>query len=114
MLFSQLPSLAPGEIERWIIPAAAVLSIASLWKKVFPPRRNDDTFATKAELNHQVETVRDKIDARFLTLSEKIETLGTTIGDRLSKLESSVARLDERTKLSSSLAGPKSDAGGSP
>src|SRR3979409_1567257 len=98
MFLAQLPTLAPGEIERWLFPAAALLSIAALWKKVFPPRRSDDAFATKAELNHEIATVRDKIDSRFLTLSEKIETLGTSIPPRLNQLEAGLARVDERTK----------------
>jgi hypothetical protein len=94
----QIPSAAPGEIEHWLIPAAALLSIAALWKKVFPPRRDDDAFATKAELNQEIGTVRDKIDARFLTLGEKIEVVGTSIHTRLNQLESGLARVDERTK----------------
>ncbi len=70
-----------GELEHWLIPAAAILWLMGQWKKVFPSRRSDDSF-----------------DARFLALTEKIDRLGTTIGDRLSKLEATVARLDERTK----------------
>ena len=98
MFLSQIPVPQPGAIENWLIPAAALLSIAALWKKVFPPRRHDDAFATKAELNHEIATVRDKIDARFLTLGEKIETVGTSIHTRLNQLESGLARVDERTK----------------
>jgi len=37
--------------------------------------------------------IRDKIDARFLALSEKIEHLGATLHERLTQLESAVARL---------------------
>jgi hypothetical protein len=99
-MFSQIPTPATGEIEHWLIPAAAVLSVMALWKKVFPPRRNDDSFATKAELNHELAAIRDKIDAHFLSLTQKFESVGTTIHDRLAKLESAVARLDERTRHS--------------
>src|SRR5438552_1927481 len=97
-MFAQIPTPAPGTIETWLLPAAFVLTVMGLWKKVFPPRRSDDAFATKAELNHEIATVRDKIDARFLTLGEKIETLGTSIHTRLNQLESGLARVDERTK----------------
>jgi len=97
MLF-QIPTPAPGEIEHWLIPAATVLTLVALWKKVFPARARDDSFATKAELNHEVASIRDRIDARFLTLTEKIEVLGNTLNERLAKLEASVARVDERTK----------------
>jgi hypothetical protein len=98
MFLSQIPTPAPGEIEHWLIPAAALLSLMALWKKVFPPRRSDESFATKAELNHEVATVRDKIDARFLTLTEKIEIVGASIHTRINQLESGLARVDERTK----------------
>src|SRR5258707_7723851 len=98
MLIAQIPTPQTGEIEHWIIPAAAILSILGLWKKVFPPRRSEESFATKAELNHELSAVRDKIDARFLTLTEKLDHLGANINDRFSKLESAVARVDERTR----------------
>jgi hypothetical protein len=100
MFLLQLPTPAPGTIENWLIPAAALLSIAALVKKVFPRRRSDDDFVTKAELHHELNTVRDKIDARFLNLTEKIETLGASIHTRLNQLDSGLARVDERTKKS--------------
>jgi len=62
-----------------------------LVRKVFPHKRSDDEFVTKSELHHELAAIRDKIDARFLALSEKIEHLGTSI-------EAGLARLDERTK----------------
>ena len=79
-MLAQIQPPTPGDLEHWLIPAAALLWLMGQWKKVFPPRRSDDSF-----------------DARFLALTEKIDHLGTTIGDRLSKLEATVARLDERT-----------------
>src|SRR6266446_3817342 len=94
----QLPAPAPGAIENWLLPAVAVLSIAALIKKVFPRKRADDEFVTKTELHHELNTVRDKIDARFLTLAEKIETLGMGIHEKLTALESALARVDERTR----------------
>jgi len=97
-MLSQLPAPAPGQLENWLLPAVAVLSIAALVKKVFPRKRSDDEFVSKTELHHELNTVRDKIDARFLTLSEKIETLGTGIHEKLTQLESAFARIDERTK----------------
>ena len=90
-MFSQLSTPAPGQLENWLIPAVAVLSIAALVKKVFPRKRSDDELVTKSELNHELNTIRDKIDARFLALSEKIEHLSTVI-------EAGLARLDERTR----------------
>lgn len=108
-MLAQLPTHAPGSIEAWLIPAAAVLSLVALGKKVFGRKATNggggsaesgasSPFATKSELNHELTAVRDKIDARFLNLTEKIELLGNSINDRLAKLEAAVARVDERTK----------------
>ena len=97
-MLSQIPTPAPGEIEKLLIPAVAVLSIAALVKTIFPTKRNDSDFVTKTELANELGTVRDKIDARFLTLGEKIETLGTSIHSRLNQMEAGLARVDERTK----------------
>jgi len=98
MFLSQIPIPAPGALENWLLPAVAVLSIAALIKKVFPRKRDEDAFVTRAELHHELNTVRDKIDARFLTLSEKLDHLGTTIHEKLTSVESALARVDERTK----------------
>jgi hypothetical protein len=91
-MFSQLPIPPPGAIENWLLPAAAVLYIASLAKKVFwskPPARSE--FITRAEFHAGLSSISDKI-------GEKIETLGTSIHTRLNQLEAGLARVDERTK----------------
>ena len=98
MFLSQLPTPTSGEIERWIIPAAALLSMIGLWKKVFPPRRADDQFATKVELQQELARLRMEMHGHFLALTEKIDQLTTQMNDRFAKLEAAVARLDERTK----------------
>ena len=97
-MFLQLPTPATGQLENWLIPAAAVASMALLFRKLFPRKRTDDAFVTRSELHHELNAIRDKIDARFLALSEKIEHLGATLHERLTQLESAVARLDERTR----------------
>jgi hypothetical protein len=91
-MLAQLAPPTPTELGHWLVPAAAVLWLVGQWKKVFP--KKDDKFATKAELS----ALSDKIDARFLSLAEKIDALATNMSDRLTRLESTVARLDERTK----------------
>src|SRR5437762_14040180 len=74
---AQLPTPAPGDIENWLIPAMAIASMALLVKKLFARRpRGDCPFVTKSELNQELSAVRDKIDARFLLLTEKIEHVG--------------------------------------
>jgi hypothetical protein len=97
-MLMQIPTPAPGQLENWLIPAAAVASMALLFRKLFPRKRTEEAFVTRSELHHELNAIRDKIDARFLALSEKIEQLGATLHERLTKLESAVARLDERTR----------------
>jgi outer membrane murein-binding lipoprotein Lpp len=99
-ILAQLAPPTATELGHWLVPAAAVLWLVGQWKKVFP--RKDEKFATKAELS----ALCDKIDARFLMLSEKIDALAT----RVSELATVVARLDERTKpnhvTTDAMAGP--------
>ena len=56
-------------------------------------------YLSRAEFHEGLDALRDKIDARFLTLCEKIETLSNSLPARLNQTEASIARLDERTKL---------------
>jgi hypothetical protein len=93
-MLAQLAPPTATDLEHWLLPAAAVLWLAGQWKKVFPARRNDDSFVTKTELAHELSALTDKIDARFLALSEKLDTMS----DRINKLATAVARIDERTK----------------
>jgi hypothetical protein len=116
-MFSQIPNPPNGAIESWLITAAAVASLVLLGKKLFirkPPIEAE--FVSKAEFRTFRESVerdlnglRDKIDARFLTLAEKIEGMkmellvagerrGSSIHRRINELESGLARVDERTK----------------
>src|SRR5438034_11335471 len=97
VMFLQLPTPTPGQLENWPIPAAAVASMALLFRKLFPRKRSEDPFVTSSELHHELNAIRDKIDARFLALSEKIQHLGDTIHERLTQLETAVARLAQRT-----------------
>jgi len=73
--------------------------VAVLVKKLFtgkPPAQSE--FVTKTEFHHELGAVRDKIDARFLSLSEKMDHIGDSIHTRLNQLEAGLARVDERTK----------------
>jgi hypothetical protein len=105
ILLAQIPLPAPGAIETFLLSAAAVGSMVLLGKKLFPAKRTGADLITRAELHNELTAVHDKIDARFLALSEKIDHLGETIHGRLtqvelrlSQVESGLARLDERTK----------------
>src|SRR5882724_13048770 len=99
-MFSQIPTPAPGQLENWLIPAAAIASMALLAKKLFTrnpvvgratpcaphghvghsvPTAPLPDLITRTEFHHELNTIRDKIDARFLSLSEKIEALGEAL-----------------------------------
>ena len=48
-MLAQLPTPAPGDLEKFALSAAAVLSIAALVKKILPARRSDSDFVTRGE-----------------------------------------------------------------
>jgi hypothetical protein len=93
-MISQLPTPAPGDIEKFLITATAILSMTAVAKKFFAGKRNDSDLVTKAELN----SMGDKLDARLIALAEKVDQLSKSVHERLTELHSNVARLDERTK----------------
>src|SRR5881396_3088821 len=97
-MLMQIPTFAPGQLENWLIPAAAVLALVALVKKVFPRKLSEEEFVTKSELHHELNTIRDKIDARFLALSERIGSLEATLHENMTDIKTCLARLDERTK----------------
>ena len=116
-MFFQIPSPPNGAIESWLISAAAVVSLVVLGMKLFvrkPPIEAE--FVSKAEfrlfresVERELNGLRDKIDARFLNLGEKIEDMkselliagerrGSSLHRRINELEAGLARVDERTK----------------
>lgn len=116
-VFSQLPAPAPGQLESWLISAAAAGTLALLARKLFRKGQPGDAeFVTKAEfrlfrdsVERDLTGLRDRIDSRFLMLTEKIEEMksalltagerrGESIHARLNELESGLARVDERTR----------------
>jgi hypothetical protein len=93
------PSLPSGSFETWILCAAGTLSIIALVKKVFLTRPlHESEFVTRTEFHHELGGLRDNIDARLLTLSEKIDKMNGSIHERLNQLEAGLARVDERTR----------------
>jgi len=117
VMFMQLPAPPAGAIETWLVCAAAVTSLVVLAMKLFvrkPPIEAE--FVSKAEfrtfresVERELNGLRDKIDARFLCLGEKIEeTKGellvagerrsSSIHRRIKELEAGLARVDERTR----------------
>jgi hypothetical protein len=118
-MLAQLPTPPIGAVESWLLSAAAVLSMVVLAKKLFvrrPPIEAE--FVSKVEfrlfrdsVENDLDGLRDKIDARFLSLGEKIEEMkselltagerrGSSLHRRINELEAGLARVDERTKRS--------------
>src|SRR5437899_12823999 len=116
-MLMQIPTPPAGSIESWLISAAAVISLILLGKKLFirkPPIEAE--FVSKAEfrtfresVERELNGLRDKIDARFLSLGEKIEEMksellsagerrGSSLHRRINELEAGLARVDERTR----------------
>jgi len=116
-MIAELPPLLPGQLEAWLIPAVTVMGIVLLAKKLFIRKPAIEVeFVTKAEfqefkkaVDEDMDSLRDKIDARFFNLGEKLEEIkseilssgerrGQGIHARINEIEASVARVDERTK----------------
>jgi hypothetical protein len=115
--FMQIPSAAAGDIERWILSGAAVLSFALLGKKFFGRKTPVEAeFVSKQEfkpfrrsVEGELGALRDRLDARFFSLAEKLdqtrndllrdnERRTESLHNRISELESGLARVDERTR----------------
>jgi hypothetical protein len=115
-MFAQIPTPPAGSIESWLISAAAVGSLILLGMRLFvrkPPFEAE--FVSKSEfrafrdgVERDLNGLRDKIDARFLNLGEKIDEMKTelliagerrdvSIHRRINELEAGLARVDERT-----------------
>src|SRR5258705_1813346 len=116
-MLPEIPTPPIGAIEGWLIGAAAVGSMMWLGMKLFvrkPPIEAE--FVSKAEfrafrdgVEREVSGLRDKIDARFLNLGEKIDEMKSelliagerrdvSIHLRMNELEAGLARVDERTR----------------
>ena len=103
-MFSQIPTPAPGSIENWLLPAAALASMALVVKQLFfrhqskagrpVPASPPHDLVTRSEFHQALDALRDKLDARFLEVAERLQSLS----DQLARIEACVARLDERTK----------------
>src|SRR5215475_6166102 len=106
-MFAQIPTPPTGAIESWLISAAAVGSLILLGKKLFvrkPPIEAE--FVSKAEfrmfresVERELNGLREKIDARFFNLGEKMEEMksellsagerrGSSLHRRINELES--------------------------
>jgi len=102
--------------EFWAATAAFITGAVLIVKKfVIRKDRPKSDYITRTEFHAGMDAVRDRIGASYLALADKIELQhnhvltvldrqGVNFEHRLDTLDSAVARLDERTKVSSSLA----------
>jgi hypothetical protein len=116
-MLAQIPTPLPGAMESWLISAAAILSLVVLARKLFVRRPTIEAeFVTKAEfrifresVERDLENLRERLDARFQGLGEKLELFkseilaagerrGSALHQRINELESGLARVDERTR----------------
>ncbi|RPJ19251.1 MAG: hypothetical protein EHM35_20885 [Planctomycetaceae bacterium] len=114
-MLSQLPQLAPGELERWLASASVVGGLALLWLKL-KGRTGPGEYVTRPEwrefrtsVERDLTALRDRVDSRHLGVLESIEKLQASLHSenerrdaalhrRLADMEAGLARLDERTK----------------
>ncbi len=115
-LFSQIPTLPNGAIENWLLCAFAVVSMAAMARKLFTRKTpSESEFLSKADfrifqqnVRQECDSLRDRLDARFLSLSEKMEQMkgellsaaerrDSSLHHRINQLEAGLARVDERT-----------------
>jgi hypothetical protein len=102
----QISSPAAFSAETWAAIAAAVGAIAVVAKKLIQRHRSPKPeYITRAELRQEMTATRDRIAASYLVIADKLDAnhkeLLTALDrqvTRINRLETDVARVDERTK----------------
>lgn len=109
---SQFPPIRSVPTEAWAAIIALLTAAAAVAKKYIgrktPPKPE---YITRAEFHREMTATRDRIGASYLALADKIELQhnqvltvldrqGANFEARLDHLETTVARLDERTRKS--------------
>ncbi len=108
-MFSQIPTPRSVSTETLTAIGAVLGSLALLGKKILARRQTAKAeYITRLEFHQSQDAMRDRIGAGYLALAEKIDATqkellaalnrqATAIEHRLDKLETNLARLDERT-----------------
>jgi hypothetical protein len=101
-----LSQLTTAATEKWAALTALLTTAAIIVKKLLsrrPPPKPDSI--SRAEFHAAMDANRDRIGASYLALCEKLEQSQAKlfarfdrVEERLDRLDSTVARLDERTK----------------
>ena len=86
--------------EMWASIGGLAAAAAILFRKIRLRRNPKPNYITRAEFHQGMDAVRDRIAAGYMAVSEKIDANHREIERRLDQLDTSVARLDERTKNS--------------
>ena len=94
---------SPTATQTWAAVITAILGgLAVVAKKRLnrtrTPKPPKADLITRTEFHAGLDTLRDKLDTNHKELLSALANQGVTIEKRLDTLESSVARLDERTK----------------
>ena len=95
----------PDPTTTTILTAIGVASVAIINKLLARKEATKPDYATSAEFHQGMDAVRQafdalrvKIDSCYITLCEKIEASTSTINARLTQIEFSILRIEERTK----------------
>jgi hypothetical protein len=80
------------------LAGAAAVGIKKLFSRR-PPKAKPE-YITRAEFHQGMDSLRDRIAAGYMAVTEKIDSSHREIERRLDQLDTAVARLDERTRLS--------------
>ena len=92
------------------ILTAAIAGVVAIAKKLLPAKKPKPEYISRAEFHDGLEKTRDRIGASYLALADKIEAnhkevmsaVGGLAGmteERLDRLETGLARVDERTRV---------------
>ena len=100
--------------EFWAATAAFITGAVLIVKKVLTRKdRPKPDYITRIEFHQSMTAVRDRIGASYLAMADKLDAnhkeimsaldrQGAVFERRLDQLETNFARVDERTKVSSS------------
>lgn len=110
VFIANLPAPPAGAIENVALSLAAIASMLVLGRQLFPRKIPPESLVTRTEFHADLTALRDRIDARFLGLGEKMEVLKAdllsaaelrsgALHKRINDIESGLARVDERTRL---------------
>jgi hypothetical protein len=109
-MLSQISFPRTLSAETWAAIVAALGSALLIAKKLISRHRSQKPeYITRAEFHQGIEATRNRIGGSYLALSEKIDAnhkellaaitaQGTAFETRIDQLETSFARVDERTK----------------